>query len=66
MDVERIVAVAVRTGRGEQPEDIATELGVDLYTVLEDLRVIVEALPDPRHQWESTAELRAALGARSK
>ena len=60
-DVDRIIAVAVRIGRGDQPAAIAGELGVAEAQVRRDMRAIVRAAPDPRHQWAKVSELRAAL-----
>jgi hypothetical protein len=58
-----VVQIALRVGRGEQPAAIATALDVDLAAVYASFKLIVGALPSPRHQFVTVSELRAALEA---
>ncbi|MGO9884179.1 MAG: hypothetical protein ACLPV4_14315 [Solirubrobacteraceae bacterium] len=62
--VDATLAVAKRIGRGEQPAAIAAELGGREEMVSCCVRAIIDALPNPRHQFTSVAELGAALEAR--
>jgi hypothetical protein len=60
-ECESVVSVTRLVAKQVQPREIAAQLGLPTETVARHLATQKRALPNPRHQWVSTSQIRQHL-----